>query len=454
MPENERLASLPPPRLHLDVLLDRALQTGGETDGFDFKEQLDFQKNGEHKIRLLKAIGAFGNTDNGGHIIIGVSDDRKIVGLSSELAATYDQSPVQRMVGIYFAPPPLVQVRQHERDGKKLVVIEVTPFRDFPSIVKKHEVQGKEKLVDGTFLVRNSAAESTVLTSEAEVRKLCEAIAARRARAIVELIQRGTVGLSSASQPSKQADHFKSLKVVRERAETYWSSAPGAPPYLETYFVPERPLGLRGATLKDVFPSSAVPSRNGFPFHVVNNTTVETPTGWGWLGVIPFYEQPHAEHHPTYLWLLDRSGTFLYREHLWEDESQHFRQAIGIVHVLGELVLVTRFLDRLAARLDLAEETRFRVGIAINNIGGRYITNEKMGFVDEYVGTTEPRVEAFLDVTLGQLREGREDLVINLAEEIVWQFRRQDWSRQDLVTMLRRLPQQLGQEHGFPDKEA
>jgi hypothetical protein len=47
-------------RPNLDVLLDRALQTGGETDGFDFKEQLDFRNNPEHKIKLLKALGALG----------------------------------------------------------------------------------------------------------------------------------------------------------------------------------------------------------------------------------------------------------------------------------------------------------------------------------------------------------------------------------------------------------
>jgi hypothetical protein len=91
--------TLPPERPSLDVLLDRALQTGGETDGFDFKEQLDFRNNAEHKIKLLKAIGAFGNTDNGGHVIIGVSNDRRIVGLTPELVATFDQTPVQRMAG-------------------------------------------------------------------------------------------------------------------------------------------------------------------------------------------------------------------------------------------------------------------------------------------------------------------------------------------------------------------
>lgn len=223
--------SLTPERPSIDLLLDRALQVGGETDGFDFKEQLDFRNNQEHKIKLLKANGAFGNTDNGGHVIIGVSNDRRVVGLTLELAATYDQTPVQRMVGEYFAPPPVIQVRQHEREEKRLVIIEVAPFRDFPSIVKKYEVQGKEKLRDGTFLVRNAAAESALLTTEAEVRKLCDAIATRRARSIVELIQRGTVGLSGAAQRAEAAPQFESLAAVRQRAETFWSSAEGALPH-------------------------------------------------------------------------------------------------------------------------------------------------------------------------------------------------------------------------------
>lgn len=445
--------NLPAPRPNLDNLLDRALQTGGETDGFDFKEQLDFQKNGEHKIRLLKAIGAFGNTDNGGHIIIGVSDDRKIVGLPDDLAASYDQSPVQTMVANYFAPPPVVQVRQHERDGKKLVIIEVSPFRDFPSIVKKYEVQGKEKLQDGTFLVRNAAAESTLLTTEAEVRKLCDAIVARRARSVIELFQRGAVGLQLGATPSERKTAFDALVDVRNKADSYWSSDDGALPYLEVFFAPEDPLGLAGAVLKQVFPAAAVPIQHGFPFYVVNSIQVETPTAWGWLGIIPFEAEPNANVPPKHLWLLTRSGGFVSRELYWEDERPARKGGVGIFHIIGEALPMLRFLDRLTRRLDLPETKRFRIGVALNNVKGRYITNERMGYPDEYVGTTEARVEASLDLTLGELRGSREEALVNLLEEVVWQFRRQDWSRQDLVTMVRATPKYVGKEYAFPEKE-
>jgi hypothetical protein len=63
------------PRADLQHLLDAALGVGGETSAFEFKEQLDIQRD-DHKIRLVKAIGAFANTDAGGHIWIGISDSR------------------------------------------------------------------------------------------------------------------------------------------------------------------------------------------------------------------------------------------------------------------------------------------------------------------------------------------------------------------------------------------
>jgi hypothetical protein len=217
-----RSGAQPSPRLdlealpNLDAVLDLALESGGETDRFDFKELLDFRKNGEHKIKLLKAAGSFHNTDRGGHIIIGVTNDRRVVGIAPELAATYDQSPLQNMVGEYFAPRPPIQVRHHQRHGKKLVLIQVRAFSEFPSIVKKTEVQGKERLQAGTFLVRSGAAESALLTTEVELRKLCAAILARRAAAVTGAIS-GTA--ASAEAERQRSAVIASLWVVKTEAE-------------------------------------------------------------------------------------------------------------------------------------------------------------------------------------------------------------------------------------------
>jgi len=53
-----------PVKPNLDLLLDTALRTGGETERFDFKELLNLALD-EHKVRLVRAVGAFANTDEG-----------------------------------------------------------------------------------------------------------------------------------------------------------------------------------------------------------------------------------------------------------------------------------------------------------------------------------------------------------------------------------------------------
>lgn len=443
-----RTLELKPVRPELETLLDTALATGGESESFDFKEVLDIRTE-EHRIRLVRAVAAFGNTDAGGHLWIGVSDDRTIVGLTDEIAALYDQTPIQSIVNAYLAPPPTVQVRQHERDGKKLVVIEVSSFREVPSVVKQSATAGKERLQAGTILFRNAAAESAVLATELDIRKLCDAIAGRRAAAIVELIQKGLVG---TGRIVPRQEHRDGLASLRKRADEYWRSEP----YLEVCFTPDRDLELAGSHLKTIIPSACVPTQHGFPFHMVNGHKVETTMPWGWLGVIPFSEKPDPKSSPSYLWMLGRDGSFLDREGFWEDRhGSIIPGGVGLYHVVGDLIALVRFLDRVGTALKLADSTQFRLGVVLDNVEGRYIEDEKSPFAGRFRRTaTEKRVESTLDTALGALRGAREEAVVNLIEEVVWQFRRDDWKRQDLVNVVKVAAKHLGPQYAFPAQEA
>jgi hypothetical protein len=442
-------AKLDPVRPELNTLLDAAMQTGGETHAFDFKELLDVRDDA-HRIRLVRAVAAFGNTDAGGHIWIGITDDRKIVGLTDEIAGLYDQTPIQSIVNTNLAPPPAIQVRHHERDGKKLVVIEVSPFREVPCIVKQTVTARKEKLVAGTILFRNASAESAVLSTELDMRKLCEAIANRRATSIVELIQRGLVG-DTRVLPSRQG--HDGLNVLRRRADEYWG--PNSP-YLEVYFTPERNLGLSGADLATIIPAACVPIRHGFPFHAVNGFEVHTTMAWGWLGIIPFSDKSNPADAPSYLWLFGRDGSFLDREGFWEDNEQSvIPGGVGLHHVLGDLITLVRFLDRAGSLLKIPETTRFTVGVALHGVEGRYMEDEKSpGGKPFRRKTTEPRIEAQAEVSISSLRSAREEVVVNLLEEVAWQFRRDDWKRQDLVNVVQMAPKHLGPQYAFPAKES
>lgn len=463
MPPNELT-----PRADLQNLLDAALAVGGETSSFDFKEQLDLRKE-DHKIRLVKAIGAFANTDAGGHIWIGISDARQIVGVPDDIAVLYDQTKVQGIANSFLAPPPEVQVRHGQRDGKKVIAIEVSSFKEAPCIVKSSLSSGGEKLVAGTILFRNAAAESAVLRAEGDMRKLCDAIVARRATAFVELIQRALVGVGPGRGEFAFAQHgapprrageaaVARLGALRDRAQNFWSAAPGETPFTEVSFAPDADLRLGREDLRTLIPRACVPGQHGFPFFNVSGGDVYQLQPWGWLGAIPFSEQPNPDLRPSYLWMLDRSGAFLYRERFWEDRpGSVIPGGVGLFHVLGNIIRLIRFLDRFGRALPgaVTDSTEFVLAAVLNNVQGRYLEDERGMSLSSLRRATipEPRIEAQLVTALGTLRASREQLIVNLAEEVVWQSRRDNWPRQKLVESVPRAAQFLGAEYALPPIE-
>jgi len=64
------------------------------------------------------------------------------------------------------------------------------------------------------------------------------------------------------------------------------------------------------------------------------------------------------------------------------------------------------------------------------------------------------RVEGQLVTSLGALRASREEVVVNLLEEVVWQSRRDDWTRHTLVGAVQRAAQFLGPEYAIPAVES
>jgi Putative DNA-binding domain len=367
------LPDLPPVKPDLDVLVETALATGGETDRFDFKELLNLASD-EHKVRLVKAIGAFGNTDDGGFVLVGISDDRRVVGLSDEIADAYDQTRVHAIVAQYLSPPARFQVRQHRYQSKRIVVIEVSSFEEVPSVVRQSANFGKEKLIAGSFLFRSKAAKSGVLEADQDVRALCETLVKRRASAFLDLVQRGSIGTQIVSTAAR----FTSEAELRNRADRVWPTLEKGKPSVEVGFAPVRDLQLTPEQMKTLIPAACIPVQHGFPFHQVGDKWVEKPVSWGWYGRIPMAEVDAETPEPSYLWMLSRAGAFIYREHLWEDSARSvIRGGVGLYHLLGNAILNLRFLHSVASTLSLQENTYYRVFVAANNIRGRSLQDEK-----------------------------------------------------------------------------
>ena len=435
--------NLPPDLPDIDKLVDTAIETGGETDRFDFKEILDLRTD-EHKLRLVRAIGAFGNTEEGGFVLIGIADDRKIIGLSDEVFDFFDQTHVQRLVNQYLAPPPTIQVRKHERRGHKIVIIEVYPFTEFPSIVRKSARYGKERLIAGSILYRNAAAESAVLTAEPDMRRLCDVIVKRRASTFVEFFQRGTLG-RIIGHKSK----FEELRVIRKIADVEWPSMETASPYIEVAFSSADQLNLTPDQLKSLIPQACIKVRHGFPFFSVTGYEVYRGTSWGLYGRIPFSSLGESGDSPSYLWMISKQGAFLDRDHLWEDSpGSAIQSGVGLFHIIGKIILLIRFLDNFSTTIKLDDNIDFRILTACNNVKKRYLQDERSEYPGRFLPkAVERKVEASTEISLRILRKSKKDVALALLEEIAWQFGREDYTRQTLENYLLSAKEFLGREY-------
>ena len=105
-------------------LLD--LIEGGETLSCEFKRKFSTQE------KIAREMMAFANT-KGGYLIIGVDDDKKIVGVESEKT---ESELILDVAKNYCEPPLNVQIDYVEIKGKEVVVVEVPE-----STKKPHRLQ-------------------------------------------------------------------------------------------------------------------------------------------------------------------------------------------------------------------------------------------------------------------------------------------------------------------------
>ena len=112
------------------IMLDRFIAEATECD---FKEALEIKK----PKSWLKSVCAFAN-GIGGTLLFGVSDDRKIVGLSDvKLAA----DKISELVASRIVPIPQIVVTPFEEDGKSIIALAVLSGRSTPYYYKADGVR-------------------------------------------------------------------------------------------------------------------------------------------------------------------------------------------------------------------------------------------------------------------------------------------------------------------------
>jgi predicted HTH transcriptional regulator len=178
-------------------LLESLLEGGTEGLRVDFKVSMPWSAKS-----FAKDFMAFANTEDGGHLIIGVQDEPfERIGMTAAHAATYKSDKMHDQMTQFV--DPYVDFTTHmvqADDSKTYVLIRIEPFEEIPVICKIEHQQ--EKLSAGRLYIRTRTRrpESAPVKTQSEMRDLIERASFR----MMKRFQR--LGLVTGEQQSGASD--------------------------------------------------------------------------------------------------------------------------------------------------------------------------------------------------------------------------------------------------------
>ena len=128
--------------------------------------QLEFKRTLSSATRIARTLAAFANT-SGGTLLIGVADDKKIVGIISELA---EVRTLEQATDELIEPALTVSYETRKQDGKTVLLVRVAESEDKPHKVFTEQrewqiyVRQRDKSVPTTrFMTDNLAIDKKLL---------------------------------------------------------------------------------------------------------------------------------------------------------------------------------------------------------------------------------------------------------------------------------------------------
>jgi predicted HTH transcriptional regulator len=162
----------------LESLLDGA----EETDRLEFKQAMDWNRN-----TLVKDILAMANVQDGGRIVIGVIDETfQREGMTEKQIETYKIDDMRDQIAPFADPLVEFRVRiAKDREGLMYVIIDVSPFDEFPVICRR---DGSD-VQCGTVYFRSRAQkpQSARVSNSSDMREIIDRSVIRSMRAKTRL---------------------------------------------------------------------------------------------------------------------------------------------------------------------------------------------------------------------------------------------------------------------------
>ena len=125
-------------------------------------EQVEFKKKTTHPTRISRTLASLANT-RGGHVLVGVEDDGRVVGVRDVEEEMY----VLRQAAAHYVEPPItLTFKEVEEDGRAVLIVAVAE-----STHKPHRAQVAAGDWRGYVRVRDQSVQTSGLTEKVLARE-------------------------------------------------------------------------------------------------------------------------------------------------------------------------------------------------------------------------------------------------------------------------------------------
>jgi len=167
--------------------------------------------NKDFKCKIIRAILAMSNLQDGGYVIIGVEQDNENnyqpIGMTEEEALTYEYDDVLEMANSYADPFVTINIKSIEYNGKWIIIIAVAEFVELPVICKK---EYPEILEAGRIYVRPyRKPESSAKITSTELREIIELASKKSLRKHLETMAYAGINVEEVIPEQSRSSYSK-----------------------------------------------------------------------------------------------------------------------------------------------------------------------------------------------------------------------------------------------------
>jgi hypothetical protein len=313
-----------------------------ENKNLDYKQSLNWNSAAvEAKAGIVKDLLAMANTQDGGRIIFGVRDgDFEPLGLSDDEFQSFDTTRMVDFLNRYADPSFGCGVHKFVIDGKKLVGVEVPEFGDVPVICKAdaNDANGRQILRKGATYIRTDRAASEIVSSAEAMRELMNRALVKRGDQLLKMVERLIKGKPASLDEESVREVRREIEEANEyiaeslpaefRDLGHWEVEFWVRPYLRDRI---SNLGLIGTLLGQ----SQVNLRGWYFPHFDRDHTANFNHGVQSYTLAPL---SHREAYRAY-----QSGTFLWKQQLWEDLAENVTTGQKVLSVVGVILEITEY---------------------------------------------------------------------------------------------------------------